>query len=40
MREWRALDCSKAQQQLGFAPRPFLETVRDTLAWFKEYQYL
>jgi dihydroflavonol-4-reductase len=40
MREWRALDCSKARQELGFAPRPFLETVRDTLAWFSEYRYL
>ena len=40
MREWRALDCSKAQRELGFAARPFLETVRDTLAWFREYKYL
>ena len=40
MREWRALDCSKAQRELGFAHRPFLETIRDTLAWFREYQYL
>ncbi len=40
LREWRALDCSKARQELGFAPRPFLETVRDTLAWFTEHQYL
>jgi dihydroflavonol-4-reductase len=40
MREWRALDCSKAQRELDFAHRPFLETIRDTLAWFREYQYL
>jgi dihydroflavonol-4-reductase len=40
MREWRALDCSKAQRELGFTHRSFLETVRDTLAWFREYQYL
>ena len=40
MREWRALDCSKAQQDLGFTHRPFLETIRDPLAWFEEYQYL
>ena len=40
MREWRALNCSKAQQELGFTARPFLETIRDTLAWFREYGYL
>ena len=40
MREWRALDCSKAQRELGFVHRPFLETIRDTLAWFREYKYL
>ncbi len=40
MSEWRALDCSKAQRELGFAHRPFLETIRDTLAWFREYKYL
>jgi len=40
MREWRALDCGKAQRELGFVPRPYLETIRDTLAWFKEYKYL
>jgi dihydroflavonol-4-reductase len=40
MREWRALDTDKARQELGFEPRPFLDTVRDTLAWFREYGYL
>ncbi len=40
LREWRALDCSKARLELGFAYRPFPETVRDTLAWFREHQYL
>jgi dihydroflavonol-4-reductase len=40
MREWRALDCSKAQRELGHAHRPFLETIRETLAWFREYGYL
>ena len=40
MREWRALDCGKARRELGFAHRPFLETIRDTLAWFREHQYL
>ena len=40
MREWRALDCSKAQRELGFEHRPFAETIRDTLAWFREHKYL
>ena len=40
MREWRALDCGKARRELGFVHRPFMETVRDTLAWYREYQYL
>jgi dihydroflavonol-4-reductase len=40
IREWRALNTDKARQELGFEPRPFLETVRDTLAWFREYGYL
>jgi dihydroflavonol-4-reductase len=38
--EWRALNSSKARQELGFAPRPFAETVGDTLAWFREHGYL
>ena len=40
MREWRALDCSKAQRELGFVHRPFLDTIRETLAWFREHKYL
>ena len=40
LREWRALNTDKARSELGFAPRPFAETVRDTLAWFREYGYL
>jgi dihydroflavonol-4-reductase len=40
LQEWRALNTDKAHQELGLAPRPFRETVRDTLAWFKEYGYL
>lgn len=38
--EWRALNTDKARQELSFVPRPFLHTVRDSLAWFKEYGYL
>jgi dihydroflavonol-4-reductase len=40
LREWRALNTDKARQELGFAPRPFAETVHDTLAWFREHGYL
>jgi dihydroflavonol-4-reductase len=40
LREWRALDTARAQRELGFEARPFIETVRDTLAWFREYGYL
>ncbi len=28
------VDVSKARRELGFAPRPLAETVRDTYAWF------
>jgi dihydroflavonol-4-reductase len=38
--EWRALNVTKAHDELGLEARPFLETVRDTLAWFREYGYL
>jgi dihydroflavonol-4-reductase len=38
--EWRAINVDKARQELGFQPRPFLDTVRDTLAWFREHGYL
>ena len=30
LREWRALNTEKARRELGFEPRPFVETVRDT----------
>jgi dihydroflavonol-4-reductase len=40
MREWRALNTDKARRELGFEPRPFVETVRDTLTWFREHGYL
>lgn len=38
--EWQALDCTKARQELGFEARPFQETVRDTLDWFRSHDYL
>ena len=30
-----AFDCSKAMNELGFAPRPYAETLHDTAAWLK-----
>lgn len=38
--EWRALNTDKARRELGFEPRPFVETLRDTLSWFREHGYL
>ncbi len=38
--EWQALNTSKAREELGFQPRRFAETVSDTLAWFREFDYL
>ena len=40
LQEWRALNTSKAHRELGLESRPFGETVRDTLAWFREHGYL
>ncbi len=40
LRQWRALNIDKAIRELGFSPRPFIETVHDTLAWFREQGYL
>ena len=38
--EWRALSTEKARRELGFNPRPAVDTIRDTLAWFRQYNYL
>jgi dihydroflavonol-4-reductase len=40
LRDWQALNAGKAKDKLGFKPRPLADTVRDTLAWFREYGYL
>jgi dihydroflavonol-4-reductase len=40
MRFWQPLNSEKAQRELGLSPRPFEETARDTLAWFREHGYL
>lgn len=30
----------KARRELGYAPRPYQEGLRDALAWFREAGYL
>ena len=40
LRDWQPLNVGKAKDKLGFNPRPLADTVRDTLAWFREYGYL
>lgn len=40
LREWRAMNTEKARRELGFESRSFVDTVRDTLAWFREHGYL
>jgi dihydroflavonol-4-reductase len=27
----------KVSKELGYLPRPFIETIRDTYAWFDEF---
>jgi dihydroflavonol-4-reductase len=31
----RSISHEKATRELGYAPRPFEETVRDTMDWFR-----
>jgi dihydroflavonol-4-reductase len=40
IRLWQPLNCEKAQRELDLRPRPFEETARDTIAWFREHRYL
>jgi dihydroflavonol-4-reductase len=40
VRFWQPLNDHKAQRELDHQPRPFEETARDTLAWFRENHYL
>jgi len=35
--QWQAVSSSKAQADLGHAARPIEETLRDTIAWFREH---
>lgn len=37
---WQPLNPEKGWRTFDFAPRPFEETVRDTIAWFREHGYL
>lgn len=34
------VDCGRACEELGYAPRPFDETVTDSIAWFRQYGYI
>lgn len=36
----RAISHEKASRELGYEPRPFLSTLRDTLLWFSQNGYL
>ncbi len=40
MRLWQPLNSEKARRELGLSPRPFEETARDTITWFREHGYL
>jgi len=40
LRLLQPLNSDKAQRELGLHPRPFEETARDTIAWFRENRYL
>lgn len=37
---WQGYNTAKAQTELGLAPRPFDETVRAALRWFRAHKYL
>jgi dihydroflavonol-4-reductase len=36
----RNISHAKAATALGYAPRPFEETLADTIAWFREHKYI
>ncbi len=40
LRLWQPLNSDKAQRELGLSPRPFEETARDTVTWFRDNHYL
>ncbi len=37
---WQPLNCEKGWQTFDLSPRPFSETVRDAVGWFREHGYL
>ena len=37
---WRGFDSSKAVLHLGLSARPFAETIKDSLSWFVQHDYL
>lgn len=37
---WQPLNCEKGWKTFGLTPRPFAETVRDGVSWFREHGYL
>jgi dihydroflavonol-4-reductase len=40
VRHGQHYDCAKAQRELGLASRPIAETLRDSVAWFRQHGYL
>src|SRR5258706_8170475 len=40
IRHGQHYDCGKAQRELGLANRPMAETLRDSVEWFREHEYL
>lgn len=37
---WQPMNAEKGQQAFGFEPRPFAETARDAVRWFRENGYI
>jgi len=40
LRFWQPINTEKTQHEFGLSPRPFDETARDTVMWFRENHYL
>ncbi len=37
---WQPLNSEKGRRTFGYSPRPFTETIQDSIAWFRERGYL
>jgi nucleoside-diphosphate-sugar epimerase len=37
---WQPMNCEKGRKLFGLAPRPFAETARDTINWFRDNGYV